>query len=66
MDNDYKKVCALCEHAKRLCGGDEMLCRKKGVVAEDFHCAGFSFDPLKRVPLPRPAFPGLDFGEDGK
>lgn len=61
MEKEYQKVCALCEHATRLCGGErDYLCVRKGVVKSNYHCPKFSFDPLKRVPLPRPAFPGLD------
>ena len=31
----------------------EVACPRKGVVAGDYHCRRFRYDPLKRVP-PRP------------
>ena len=30
-----------------------VICRRKGVVAAEFHCGRFKYDPFKRVP-PRP------------
>ena len=30
-----------------------MACVKRGIVAPEYHCAAFVYDPLRRVP-PRP------------
>lgn len=53
-DLDYVMVCALCENATVLKGGNGILCRQKGIVSEDYSCRKFVYDPLKRAPkLPR-------------
>lgn len=51
--------CAYCEKGS-LISEEQVACRKRGVVNCDDHCAGFVYDPLKRVP-PRPAL--LDTGK---
>lgn len=62
---EYTKVCALCEYATHLCGNEErFLCTKSGVVASDYICRKFSFDPLKRRPLPKPQMTTLSDVED--
>ena len=48
------RVCAYCEHATPLQTEGQMLCPKKGVVEGGFVCRRFRYDPLKRVPTPRP------------
>lgn len=45
--------CAYCEKGTQI-NGEEVACVKRGIVSPDYHCAGFRYDPLKRVP-PRPA-----------
>lgn len=45
--------CAYCLRAKPMEKGF-LACPKKGVVAENFSCRAFQYDPLKRQP-PRPA-----------
>jgi len=49
-ENDYQKVCRFCENASQLRGDENMLCRFKGVVSEDFVCRKYIYDPLKRQP----------------
>ena len=58
---DEERICAFCRSATEICGRDEMLCDKKGVVPKDFSCRGFGYDPLKRVPrrAPSPEMPEL-------
>ena len=51
-NNDHENVCALCEHATPLKGLEGMVCAFKGVVSEDNSCRRFSYDILKREPLP--------------
>jgi len=50
---DIAEVCALCEHAVPLITEDEVLCRKRGVVAADYCCKKFRYDLLKRKPSRR-------------
>ncbi|MCI8594771.1 MAG: hypothetical protein HFF09_05900 [Oscillospiraceae bacterium] len=45
--------CAYCVRGKAL-GDGSLACPKKGVVAGNFSCGSFRYDPLKRQP-PRPA-----------
>lgn len=56
---DYAKICLFCENASKLCGDDNMLCKKKGVIAEDHTCRKFVYDPLKRTPNTKPKIPKL-------
>ena len=56
---DYEKVCLFCEFATPLRVNDNVLCKFKGVVSEDFVCRKFAYDPLKRRPMPRPDLPTL-------
>ena len=44
--------CAYCTKGNVI-NEREVICQRKGVVAAEFHCRGFRYDPLKRVP-PRP------------
>ena len=44
--------CAYCTKGSPL-NENEVACVKRGIVAAAFHCGGFCYDPLKRVP-PRP------------
>ena len=44
--------CAYCTKGSAI-SEHEVICQRKGVVAAEFHCRGFRYDPLKRVP-PRP------------
>ena len=48
---DIKDACAVCECATPLYGGEEVLCRKNGVVSADYHCKKFRYDLLKRKPV---------------
>ena len=47
--------CSYCSRSARL-DDETVMCIKKGVVPAGYHCRGFQYDPLKRVP-PRPAAP---------
>lgn len=46
---EYEKMCAYCEYACRLYEGEHMLCKKRGVVAAQYSCAKFIYDPMKRT-----------------
>lgn len=53
------RLCSYCIYGTKL-GNDQMLCTKRGVVAETYHCCKFSYDPCKRIP-PKPK--ALDFSK---
>ena len=63
---DLDKACAYCENASALQNKDHMLCSKHGVVNAGYSCRHFSYDPLKRIPVPRKKidtdfeFPSID------
>ena len=44
--------CAYCKKGSQI-NDTEVACVKKGIVAADYHCGAFRYEPLKRVP-PRP------------
>lgn len=44
--------CAYCAKGRTI-NDDEVVCSRKGIVAIDFHCRAFRYDPLRREP-PRP------------
>lgn len=54
MRKDIEPRCTYCQYGTPLSGGDKLTCRRHGVVAVDFHCRSFRYDPLRRTP-PRPA-----------
>ncbi len=47
---ELDRVCAYCEHATPLAGGEHVLCEKRGVVTGTHHCRKFAYDPQKRIP----------------
>lgn len=49
---DIEPRCAYCDKGNVI-NEREVVCSRKGVVAMEFHCFRFRYDPLKRVP-PRP------------
>ena len=53
--------CAYCRRGRLL--GERVICPKKGLVDPGWHCRGFVYDPLKRVP-PRPAKVDFDRFKD--
>ena len=44
--------CAYCRHSAPA-EEDTVICRKKGIVAQEFSCFRFRYDPLRRTP-PKP------------
>lgn len=56
-----EKICARCEHASPLAGGETVLCERFGVVDCDNRCRKFVYDPLKREPAraPKPEIPDI-------
>ena len=49
---DIEPRCAYCAKGNAI-NDREVVCPRKGVVAAEYHCFAFKYDPLKRVP-PRP------------
>ena len=49
---DMEPRCAYCARGARIDEG-HVACVKRGIVAPEYHCAAFVYDPLRRVP-PRP------------
>ncbi len=60
MNEDFEKVCALCEYSHKISGGEYFVCRKKGVVPPDHVCRKFTFDPLKMEVSPQRLHPPPD------
>ena len=58
-DNDCQKVCLNCENATILQSDDNLLCKYKGIVSEDYFCRKYIYDPLKRQPKPKNEIPKL-------
>lgn len=54
--------CVYCQRGGSLENG-EMICVKKGVVPEGYHCRYFVYDPFKREPA-APAAPDFSQLED--
>lgn len=45
-----EKCCRYCTYCTKLDEG-QMLCKKQGVVTDDYSCRKFRYDPFKRIPL---------------
>lgn len=56
---DIDHSCSICAHACELDGND-MLCRKYGVVNKAYKCRKFRYDPYKRIPSRSPVLPSVD------
>ena len=53
QQKEIDRACIYCENAAYLQDKEYMLCSKHGVVSAGFCCRKFSYDPLKRIPMPR-------------
>ena len=51
--------CSYCSRSARL-DDETVMCIKKGVVPAGYHCRGFQYDPLKRVPRVSPPLKQYD------
>ncbi len=51
------RFCSYCTYGTNI-GNCQVLCTKRGVVAENYNCHKFSYDPCKRIPAKQKA---LDF-----
>ena len=57
---DGDNICALCEFGTVIFTGDEVLCRKHGLVKANSKCRRWRADPLKRDVKPIPPLSPLD------
>ena len=51
---DIIPMCAYCIHASQGPLSD-YICRFKGVVLYNFSCRRYKYDPIARIPAPRPS-----------
>ena len=49
---DIEPRCAYCTKGSKI-NDREVICSRKGIVAAEFSCRSFRYDPLRREP-PRP------------
>ena len=54
---DIENRCEYCAFGGRTPDGTSVLCAKKGISPLDSSCKKYKYDPLKRVPRPRPDLP---------
>ena len=59
-DARIEAVCAFCEHATLDAEGSTVSCPYKRNATPEGHCRRFRYDPLKRIPRPKPPMPTLD------
>ena len=50
-------ACEYCVFGQRSADPRHILCEKNGVVAPDYHCRRYQYDPLERIPRRRPKLP---------
>ena len=58
--NHIEPACAYCARGTVSKDGQMILCDKRGIVAQDFRCRKFVYDPLRRVPKQAPILPDFD------
>lgn len=59
---DISPSCSYCQNGRTAPNGENVLCKKMGVVEKNFACKKFIYDPLKRQPK-RPV-KSMDFDKD--
>ncbi len=47
---DVSKICATCKFASPLHATDDLMCSKKGLVAQNFTCKHYDFNRLMKRP----------------
>lgn len=53
-EHELPEICRFCINAHKLYDSDTMLCDRKGVVACEYSCKKFMYDPLKHIPAQSP------------
>ena len=51
--NQIEPACLYCKCGKPSCDGMMILCKKTGIVEQDYNCKKFEYEPLKRIPPPQ-------------
>lgn len=54
LEHELPEICRFCINAHKLYDSDTMLCDHKGVVACEYSCKKFMYDPLKHIPSQSP------------
>jgi hypothetical protein len=54
---EHTPACAYCLHGRLSPDKRSILCVKRGVVALDYACRRYEYDPLKRQPRRAPTLP---------
>ncbi len=47
---DVSKICATCKFASPLCATDDLMCKKKGLVASNYICRHYDYNRLMKRP----------------
>lgn len=50
FDKKIEKKCEYCFKGQLSKDGSSILCKRKGIVAKDYSCLFFEYDPIMRVP----------------
>ena len=53
-EHELPEICRFCINAHKLYDSDTMLCDHRGVVACEYTCKKFMYDPLKHIPAQSP------------
>ncbi|MEG2570119.1 MAG: hypothetical protein RSA70_01660 [Clostridia bacterium] len=48
-NKEITACCAYCAHAVEI-NHDQSACKRHGVVAKNYHCGRYEYDPTRRVP----------------
>lgn len=59
FSKDVQPCCACCLNGRQPGYGENILCKRFGIVNPGFSCKKFRYDPLKRVPVRPPALPSF-------
>ncbi len=52
--------CSYCVYGNRAKEGNKVLCEKQGLVAGDYSCKKWEYDPIKRVPKKQLTIPNQE------
>ncbi|MCR5522943.1 MAG: hypothetical protein K6F64_04825 [Clostridia bacterium] len=59
----YPPKCGYCLNGRISPDGENVLCRKKGIVNKDSSCSSYKYDVLKRKPPEAKLIDDIDPGE---
>lgn len=66
FNNNIEKKCEYCKKGQLSKNGENVLCKRKGVVSKEYSCIFFEYDPIMRRPkITAPTLPEYD-AEDFK